>query len=372
MAATKLQELQEQVGQLMIVGFDGIELSARVRTLLQTIRPGGIILFRRNVESAQQTHKLNQDAQAAVPLPMFRCVDLEGGTVDRLRDAIARAPSMTDVAATQSKKVLRRFGRLLGEESRAVGFNTDFAPVFDLRATPSLEVLTSRTIHDDPHVVTELAGEFLRGLGDENVLGCGKHFPGLGGGGVDSHFELPVVTKPWKELWEQDLFPYRKLKNKIPFCMIAHCVYPKATKEKLPASISRFWITDVLRKKIGYDGLILSDDLEMGGVLKAVTIEEAAILAIRGGSDMFLVCNNESLVWRTHHAVLREAERDKSFARLVATASRRVLAFKKRSREVKAKMDAAPSQRTVEGLRRKIWELTEEIRLSSARVGPLG
>jgi beta-N-acetylhexosaminidase len=355
----------------MIVGFDGIELSPRVRTLLQTIQPGGIILFRRNVESAEQTHKLNTDAEAAVSVPMFRCVDLEGGTVDRLRDAIARAPSMTDVARTGSKKVLRRFGRLLGEESRSVGFNTDFAPVFDLRATPSLDVLTSRTIDEDPKVVTTLAAEFLKGFADENVLGCGKHFPGLAGGSVDSHFELPVVNKSWKELWEEDLYPYRKLRDKIPFCMIAHCVYPNAVREKLPASISRFWITDVLRKKIGYKGLILSDDLEMGGVLKAVSIEEAAVMAIRGGADIFLVCNNESLVWRTHYAVLREAERDKKFAKQVAVAANRVLAFKRRSRPVRAKLASVPTQRTVEGLRRKIWELTEEIRLTSTQVGPM-
>ncbi len=350
----------------MIIGFDGTELSPRVRTLLQTIEPGGIILFRRNVETAQQTHKLNADAQAAVGTQMFRCVDLEGGTVDRLRDAIARAPSMSDVAATDSKKVLRRFGRLLGEESRNLGFNTDFAPVFDLRATPSLEVLTSRTITEDPLRVTELAGAFLDGLVDENVLGCGKHFPGLGGAGVDSHFELPIVTKSWKEMWENDLVPYRKLRKQIPFAMVAHCVYPTAVKESLPASISRFWITDVLRKKIGYDGLILSDDLEMGGVLKAVTIEEAAVMAIRGGSDMFLVCNNESLVWRCYHAVLREVEHDKKFARQVEIACKRVLAFKKKSKAVRGKMDAPPTTRAVESLRRKIWEFTEEVRLTAA------
>lgn len=359
------QALQEQVGQLMIVGFDGIELSARVRTMLATIQPAGTILFKRNVASAEQTYKLNQDAQSCVTTPMFRCVDLEGGTVDRLRDAVAHAPAMAEVAATGSKKVLRRFGRLLAEESRSLGFNTDFAPVFDLHSPESAKVLTTRPISDDPRQVTEFASEFLKGFKDENVVGCGKHFPGLGGGAVDSHFELPTIRKPWKQLWEEDLLPYRKLKDDIPFAMIAHCVYPNAAKEKLPASISRFWITEVLRKKIGYKGLIVSDDLEMKGVQKAVPIEEAAILAIRAGADLFLVCNNESLVWRTHYAVLREAERDKAFAKQVASASRRVLEFKKKSRAVKAKMAEPPSLRTVEHLRRKIWELSEEVRLSA-------
>lgn len=360
-----LAALQEQVGQLMIVGFDGAELSPRVRTLLETIRPAGTIFFKRNVESAEQTHKLNADVQACVATPLFRCVDLEGGTVDRLRDAIARSPALGDVAATGSKKVMRRFARLLASEARALGFNTDFAPVFDLRTEASRKVLTSRTIAEDPRTIVEMAGEFLRGFRDEDVLGCGKHFPGLGGGAVDSHFELPTSLRSWSELWEQDLLPYRKLKDDIPFAMVAHCVYPNATKERRPASISRFWITDILRKKIGYRGLIVSDDLEMKGVQKAVPIEEAAIEAIRAGSDLFMVCNNESLVWRTYYAVLREAEREKTFAKQVANAARRVVACKARSKAVKAKMLPVPTTKTVEQLRRKIWELTEEVRYSA-------
>ena len=364
MASTRLQELQQQVGQLIIVGFDGTEMSARVRTMLATIQPAGTILFKRNVATAEQTWKLNHDAQAAVPTPLFRCVDLEGGTVDRLRDAIAPAPALSDVAATRSKKVMRRFARLLASEARALGFNTDFAPVFDLRTAESARVLAGRTIAESPKAIVELAAEFLKGFKDENVLGCGKHFPGLGAGAVDSHHELPTITKPWKQLWDEDLVPYRKLRNDIAFAMVAHCVYPSATKEKIPASISRFWITDILRKKIGFKNLICSDDMEMKGVQKAVPIEEACIQAIRGGSDLFLVCNNESLVWHCFHAVLREAERDKSFARQVSSASRRVLDFKKRSRAVRAKFDPAPTLRTVDKLRRAIWELSEEIRYS--------
>jgi beta-N-acetylhexosaminidase len=363
MASTKLQELQQQVGQLMIVGFDGTEMSARVRTMLATIQPAGTIFFKRNVVSAEQTYKLNQDVQSVGLTPMFRCVDLEGGTVDRLRDAVARTPSLGEVSATGSKKIVRRFARLLAEEARALGFNTDFAPVFDLQTPESLKVLTSRTIAGGPQRVIEFVSEFLKGFEQEQVLGCGKHFPGLGGGMVDSHYELPTIHKPWKALWEEDLLPYRKLKNEIPFAMVAHCVYPNAAKDDLPASISKFWMTDILRKKIGYKGLICSDDMEMKGVQKAVSIEEATIQCIRGGADLFMVCNNESLVWRTHYAVLHEAERDKTFAKQVAAAARRVLDFKRKSRAVKAKMAAPPSLRTVEQLRRKIWELSEEVRL---------
>lgn len=369
MAQTRLQALQQQVGQLMIVGFDGTEISPRVSTMLSLLQPGGTIFFKRNVASAEQTHKLNQDAQAVVATPLFRCVDLEGGTVDRLRDAIAHAPALADVAASGSKDLVRRFARLLAAEARTVGFNTDFAPVFDLRTSESIKVLTSRTISGDANQIVELASAFLKGFKDEDVLGCGKHFPGLGGGAVDSHYELPTIHKDWKALWDEDLLPYRKLKDEIPFAMVAHCVYPDATKEKGPASISRFWMTDVLRKKIGFKNLIVSDDMEMKGVQKAVPIDQAAVQCIRGGADMFMVCNNESLVWQTHYAVLREAERDKAFARLVATAAKRVFEFKRRSKAVKAKMAPPPSHKTIEQLRRKIWEITEEVRMNSLAVG---
>lgn len=354
----------------MIVGFDGVELSPRVQTLLQTIRPAGTIFFRRNVVTAEQTHKLNVEVQRSVAAPLFRCVDLEGGTVDRLRDAIARSPALGDVAATGSKKVIRRFARLLAEEARALGFNTDFAPVFDLRTETSKKVLTSRTIHEDPKQIIAMASEFFKGFADEGVLGCGKHFPGLGGGAVDSHYELPTSDRTWKQLWEEDLLPYRKLRGDFAFAMVAHCVYPNAEKERRPASISKFWITDILRKKIGYKGLIVSDDLEMKGVQKAVPIEQAAVDAIRAGSDLFMVCNNESLVWRTYFAVLREAERDKSFARQVANASRRVLEFKSKSKAVRARIGPTPSAKLVGQLRRKIWELTEEVRLSTPMPEP--
>lgn len=363
MAKNKLENLQQQVGQLMIVGFDGTEMPTRVRTMLASIQPAGTIFFRRNIEAAEQAHALNREAQAAVATPLFRCVDLEGGKVDRLRDAIAPAPAMSEVAACASGKIMRRFARLLAAESRALGFNTDFAPVFDLRTPQSERVLAGRTIAGDPQEVATLAAEFLKGFREENVVGCGKHFPGLGAGAVDSHYELPTIDKPWKELWEEDLLPYRKLKEAIPMAMVAHCVYPNATKEKRPASISRFWMTDVLRKKIGFKNLICSDDLEMKGVQKAVPIEEAAVEAVRGGADLVLVCNNESLVWRCFHALLREAEHDRSFARLVSIAAKRVGDFKHRSKAVNAKMPPAPTQKAVEKLRREIWEFSEEVRV---------
>jgi beta-N-acetylhexosaminidase len=338
-------------------------MSARLRSMLGTLHPGGIILFQRNIEEAAQTHALLRDVQKAVSTPLFLCVDMEGGTVDRLRDVIAPAPAVAEVAAAGSKKLFRKHGRIIGEEVRALGFNTDFAPVVDLQFAASTSVLTSRTISADPRETIQYAREFLRGLSDCKILGCGKHFPGLGEANLDSHNELPVIDKPWKRQWNEDLLPYRELRRDLPFVMVAHAAYPQVTGDRAPASLSKKWMTGVLRKKIGYRGLIITDDLDMGGVLAAASIEDAAVETLRAGADMFLVCQKEENVWRAFEAVYKQAESDKKFAKLIAEKSRQVLAVKKKSRALKSRLAVAPTQKTVDKLRRNIWEFSEEVRM---------
>jgi beta-N-acetylhexosaminidase len=355
-----MRELRQQAGQLLILGFDGTELTTQRRTLLAELQPGGVILFAPNIVQPRQTWELLRDCQRAVSVPLFRCVDLEGGMVDRLKAVLAPAPAAAVVAATGDKKLFRRHGRLIGEEVRALGFNTDFAPVFDLGFAASRSVLDTRTASDDPKKTTLYAREFLRGLREARVLGCGKHFPGLGEAALDTHHELPSVEKPWKRLWAEDLYPYRALKREMTFVMAAHAAYPAVTRDRTPASISRKWIAEILRKKIGYRGLVVSDDLEMGGVLAATSIEQAAVETVRAGADLFLVCHKEELVRRSYEAVVREAERDSKFARRVQEAAARVLAFKKRSREMKP-TSTAPSAKAVERLRSAMRRFSDRL-----------
>ena len=262
------------------------------------------------------------------------------------------------------KPYCREHGQLIGGEVRALGFNVDFAPVLDLRLDASLAVMGSRTVSSDAEVTAAYAKEFLRGLKDAGVAGCGKHFPGLGEGRLDSHKALPVVDKSWKALWDEDLLPYRLLAKQLPFVMVAHCAYPEVTGENLPASISKKWITDVLRKKISYTGLVVSDDLEMGGILNVASIEEAAVGTVQAGADIYLVCHSNELVHRAFEAVLKEAERSSRFRMKVEMAARRILTAKKRWPALIAKMAPAPSDTVVNHLRQKIWEFSEEIRLT--------
>lgn len=366
-----MKDLRKQVGQLLILGFDGLEVDGHLRTTLATLRPGGVILFARNIEDPRQTWKLLRDCRATTAVPMFLCVDLEGGTVDRLKKVIAPAPSLKDVFSTSQPKLFRMHGNILGLESRALGFNTDFAPVLDLGFESSRTVLGSRTASEDPVDTITYAREFLRGLKAAQVLGCGKHFPGLGEANLDTHQELPLIRKPWTKMWAEDLLPYRELHRSLPFVMVAHAAYPEirpagakpqGTKKEdtLPASLSKYWMKDILRRKIGYRGLIISDDLEMGGVLAAGSIEEVAVATLRAGADMFLVCRNQELVWRAYEAVLKEAERDRNFAVQVAQAAKRVLDFKKRSAALRG-FAAEPKAKVVKKLKQLVEDFSQII-----------
>jgi beta-N-acetylhexosaminidase len=201
------------------------------------------------------------------------------------------------------------------------------------------------------------------------VLGCGKHFPGLGEANLDSHADLPAIEKPWKRLWKEDLRPYRELRDDLPFVMVAHAAYPQVTGDRTPASLSKRWMSDILRKRIGYRGLIITDDLDMGGVLAAASIEEAAVETLRAGADMFLVCQREESVRRAFEAVLQRAESDRKFARLIADRSQRVLEAKKKSKATKDRMPSGPSQKTVERLTLRIWEFSKQLHNHSKNRG---
>ncbi len=355
-------KVQNQIGQLLVVGFDGTDVTTRLRSLLTRLQPAGVILFARNIKSVEQTWRLLHDCQKCVSTPLFTCVDLEGGNVDRFRDALGPAPSAADVFATGDRKLFRKHGQLIGENCRTLGFNVDFAPVLDLAFEASRSVMSSRAVSANPRETVAYAREFLAGLRASKVLGCGKHFPGLGEGKLDSHHKLPVIQKPLKRLWAEDLFPYRALRAQLPMVMVSHAAYPAVTHDQNPASLSKVWITDVLRKRIGYRNLVVSDDLEMGAVLSAASVGEAAVEHIRAGGDLCLVCHREDYIAQAYDELVRMTEREPQFAKRVADSVRRVLAFKKKSASL-FRGTKTPSGGTVEKLSRKLWEFGEQVRL---------
>ncbi len=359
------------IGQLLIVGFDGTEMSSQLAALLARIQPAGVILFARNIVNAQQTHKLLTDCQSSVKLPLFTCVDLEGGRVDRFREVTGPAPSAADVFAAGERKLFQKHGEIIGQISRAMGFNVDFAPVLDLAFAASRGVMSSRAFSTDPKDVIRYARGFLSGLKAAGVVGCGKHFPGLGEGNLDSHHDLPVIKKPLAELWKEDLVPYRTMKRELPMVLINHANYPVVTRDQRPASLSKKWITDVLRRRIGYRGLIVSDDLEMGGVLKAAPVEEAAVEFVRAGGDLCLVCRQQEYVERAFENLTHTFERESGFRRRVLESVKRVEAFKRKSPELRRRVPV-PSPEKISRLSTRLWEFSEQVRLQALMVSSAG
>lgn len=363
MSSGKIAAHRDRIGQLLVIGFDGTEMSPGLAALLTRVQPGGVILFARNIASAQQTYRLLQACQAQVHAPLLTMVDLEGGRVDRFRSVFGPAPSASDVFATRDRRLYRRHGQIIGGMCAALGFHVDLAPVLDLAFPASRQVMSTRSVSEDPLEVILYAREFLHGLKQANVIGAGKHFPGLGEGRLDSHLDLPVIRKSLVRLWREDLVPYRTLKRELPMVLVNHANYPAVTRDQKPASLSKKWITDVLRRRMAYRGLIVSDDMEMGGVLKSAPIEEAAVEFIRAGGDLCLVCHQRENVERAFARMCVMAEGNAAFRRRVLLAARRIALFKRRSRELRRV--AAPSPAKVNRLSTQLWEFSERVRLEA-------
>ncbi len=288
---------QINIGQLLIIGFDGTGMSPRLASLLTKIQPSGVILFARNIAAAEQTHALLRECQKCVATPLFTCVDLEGGSVDRFRNVIGRTPSAAEVFATGSRALYRKHGWLIGENCRALGFNVDFAPVLDLAFEASRSVMSSRAVSDDPRQVVIYAREFLRGLGEAGVLGCGKHFPGLGEATLDTHHELPSVEKPLRKLWDEDLVPYRVVCGANCLSSWFRMRLIRGSQRTDQRTNSGIAIEKMDHRHFAQENRLQwpgrSDDMEMGGALAAGPIEQVTVGHIRAGGDLGLICHKK-------------------------------------------------------------------------------
>jgi beta-N-acetylhexosaminidase len=312
----------------MVLGLDGTELGIVQTAWLRMLQPGGVVLFQRNIESAAQTQALLRSIQAATRTPMLHAVDLEGGSVDRLRAALVPTASARKVAELGSARQSQLHGKLIGAAARAFGFNCTFAPVLDLASAEGSKIMGDRSAGSDAAQVIAYARPFLKGLASTGVLGCAKHFPGLGSGELDSHHALPRIRRSWKTLWAEDMEPYRTLKDELPMVMVSHAAYPRITGNSEPASLSPFWIQKTLRQKMNYRGLVLSDDLEMKAVVSR-SIEVAALEFVEAGGDIYLICHDAAMITAAYEAVLAEAERSTAFRRRITAAAQRVMLAKK-------------------------------------------
>jgi len=383
------QNLQNAAGSLLVVGLEGAELAAQERAWLKVLRPAGIILFRRNIENAKQTRALLAEATAFCTPRCARFVDVEGGTVDRLRDALAPIAPVEAVAKamrlsesgdscyptlganTEARQgwgnqssLAREHGELIARAVKAFGFNSPLAPVLDLGLPESKKVMGTRCAGTTVAEVVAYAREFLAGLAAQGVAGCGKHFPGLGGGTLDSHLETPKIRRTWHQLSSDDLEPYRALRDELPMVMVSHAAYPLTKDEERPTSVSSFWVSEVLRKRIGYRGIVLSDDLEMGGVANFMPMGDAAVEAVRVGSDLLLICHHPEPIQNVYEALIAEGERSAAFGRLLLARAKE--SERKRKKAFRAAMPPALSKKEFEALRTRILQFGETVAAATA------
>lgn len=327
--------LEQKIGQLFFIGVPGAELDESTEDLLSEVSPGGVCLFTRNIREAAQTRALLDALTSFLPVKPFLSIDQEGGLVDRLRRivtpmAAANQLGTADVAAKSAK--------IIGETLLLLGFNMDFAPVVDvmddIREKHS-NGLQSRSFGHDREQVVELASAFLESLQKTGIIGCLKHFPGLGASQIDSHEELPVVDISEDELAQVDLYPYKKMLPSAKAVMVAHACFPRSRLQEpdkhgklIPSSLSRKFVTDLLRDELRFDGLVITDDLEMGAIVNNYGIGDACKMAITAGVDMLAICADQGRIIDGYRTVLDAARSGEIGIERIDRSLRRIASLK--------------------------------------------
>jgi len=319
--------LEEKVGQLFILGFQGYEPDEETRALLDVVRPGGFLLFQRNVENFGQVYRLTSSLRERSSVPPFVAIDHEGGTVDRLKQVFTPMPSVAELAAGSTAQ-LRLGARIIAAELEATGFDLDFAPVLDLRLPGS--IVEERSLSPNPGEVARLAGAFVEELSKRNILSCTKHFPGLGGARVDPHFVLPRIDRNKRQLQNEDALPFMALFDSAGMIMVSHAHYPALGDDKpTPASLSTRVIDVFLRKKLGYRGLVVTDDLVMGAVTSVGLTPDLFLRAFEAGNDLLLFSQTTPLVERAFKTILRAARASVALGKRLDESVERILRLKR-------------------------------------------
>ena len=290
----------EKVGQLVIAGMEGTKPNAFTDGLIRNYHIGGFILFRPNIQSAEQTvsllNRLKEVNRSAGGIPLMLGVDEEGGRVSRLPPPIIGVPGSGQIGSTGNPNYARDIGALLARRVKAFGFNVDFAPVVDVNSNPDNPVIGDRSFSSSAPVVARMGTEEIKGLKSENVMSVIKHFPGHGDTSVDSHKQLPISNNGIERLQQIELPPFKAaIDEDADAVMVAHILLPKLDPHN-PSSLSKIIITDLLRGKLGFQGLVISDDLTMGAIQNNGSVGDAAVRSLAAGGDIVLVCHGDDNV----------------------------------------------------------------------------
>lgn len=320
--------LREKLGQICIFGFDGYTLPELMKRMIRDWNLGGVIFFKRNIESKEQVKDLIKEVKSLQSeIPIFVSVDHEGGRVFRLPPPFTQITTARKLA---DENAAFETGLLMAKELREVGFNLNYAPVLDVDSNPQNPIIGDRSFGDSPEKVIEHALKLAQGLRSGGVIPCGKHFPGHGDTSQDSHLELPIVDRSLSSLESVELPPFAAaVQTKIEMLMTAHVLYPALDKDN-PATLSKKILSALLREKMGYEGLIISDDFNMKAISDAYGLGEAARLFLEAGGDIPLICRGEEAELEALE-YLEKSLKDKNLDLLkVEKACERVLSLKSR------------------------------------------
>lgn len=290
----KTLTLDEKIGQLTIVGVEGTEINENTKELIQKYHVGGVIFFKENISSRNQALTLVKSLKDinGSSIPLFLGVDEEGGRVSRMPAEYKKLPSSGTIGKKNNEEISKKIGEILGEEVSSIGFNLDFAPVLDINSNPKNPIIGDRSFGNNSELVSKLGVATMKGIQSKNIISAVKHFPGHGDTSVDSHKGLPTVSNDIKRLRSFELIPFEKaIDNGADMVMVAHILLPNIDKT-YPSSLSKVVISDILRKELGFNGVIITDDMTMGAITLNYDINKAAVTSLKAGSDIVLVCHD--------------------------------------------------------------------------------
>ena len=322
--------LKEKIGQLMVVGFNSTTIDQNITSMISQYNVGGVILFDRNMETQTQVASLNRQLQDLAAknehgIPLYLSIDQEGGGIVRMRDQVSPIPSQQELGQKNNPDEVYQVAKRTGSELKTMGFNVNFAPVLDLSESDS------RSFGRDPKKADTLGSQVIAGMADSGITATVKHFPGNGRSSVDPHKDSSSVKADKFDLENQDIYPFKKIiENKDHnqfFVMVTHIKYPAYDKEN-PASISPVIIQDLLREQLGYTGIVVTDDLEMGAVNKYFTYEDLGYRAIESGADLLLVCHTYENQQKVFNGILAAVEGGQLSEKRIDESVKRILTHK--------------------------------------------
>ncbi len=331
-------DLETQAARLFTVGFYGKAVTDDLAKLVAR-GVGGVICFSRNIGTPEEVAETTNSIKRLAARPLFLALDQEGGQVSRLKQGFTEVPPMRAIGATGNAGLAREVGALIGREVRAVGFDMNYAPVLDVDTNPANPIIAARSFGRTPEIVSEFGLALLAGLESAGVAACGKHFPGHGDTSQDSHLELPRLPHSLERLEQVELRPFAAaVKAGIPSIMTAHVIFEPL--DTFPATMSRAVLHGLLREKMGYDGMIVTDDIEMRAIADNYGVEDTVVRGINAGVDHFLCCHTAETAHKAIEAIIRAVESGKISQETLATAQRRIQTFTRRyARPAQDKVD---------------------------------